>query len=65
MIAGVVLDAWKLDVFKRHLGAAGYTYTEHPGPFPDVITLRVKCEFAYVLKPVIEAAEAECQASKR
>lgn len=60
MIAGVVIDSWKLEVFKRRLDAAGYTYTEHPGPFPNVTTLRVKCNFAFELKGVVEAAQLEC-----
>lgn len=65
MIAGVVIDAWKLDVFKRHLDAAGYEYTQHPGPFPAVITLRVKCEWAHKLQPIIEAAQQECARARQ
>lgn len=65
MIAGVVIDAWKLDVFRRHLDAAGYAYTEHAGPFPDVITLRVATDFAYKLQPIIEAAQQECARARQ
>lgn len=63
--AGVVLDNWKLPVFKRHLDAAGYTY-EEPVPFtPDTLILKVPYEWAYKLTPVIEAAQLECAATRR
>ena len=65
MIAGVVIDSWKLDIFKRHLDKAGYKYTQHPGPFPSVITLRVITDFVHKLQPVIKAAQEECAGSKR
>lgn len=61
MIAGVVIDGWKLPIFKRHLDAAGYEYTEHPGITPDTLTLKVTCESAHRLKPIVEAANAECR----
>jgi len=58
--AGVVLDAWKLPVFKRRLDDAGYQYTECPGITPDTKTLRVKYEYLADLMPIIEAANKEC-----
>lgn len=64
MIAGVVIDAWKLATFKRCLDAAGYIYTEHLGPSPHVRTLKVTCEWIHKLQPIIEAAERECAAAK-
>lgn len=60
MKAGVVLDAWKLPVFKRHLDDAGYAYTEAPALTRKTVTLVVQCEWAHKLQAVIEAAEAEC-----
>lgn len=62
MKAGVVIDAWKLPVFKRHLDAAGYQYTEHPGITPDTLTLKVICEWAHKLQPIVKAANDECRA---
>jgi hypothetical protein len=50
MIAGVVLDDWKLPVFKKHLDAAGYQYDE-----PTEFT-----EWVHQLQPIIEAAQREC-----
>lgn len=61
MIAGVVIDGWKLPIFKRHLDAAGYEYTEHPGITPDTLTLKVTFKWLHMLQPIIEAANAECR----
>ncbi len=58
--AAVAIDTWKLPTFKRHLDAAGYSYTKHPGITEDTLTLKVKYEWLADLKPIIEAANAEC-----
>jgi hypothetical protein len=58
--AGVVIDAWKLPVFRRHLDTAKRDYTEHPGITPDTLTLKVKYDWVHELQPIIEAANAEC-----
>lgn len=63
-VAGVVIDSWKLAIFKKHLDAAGYQYTEHPGITSDTLVLRVKYEWVAELKPIVEAANAECAASR-
>lgn len=57
--AGVVIDAYKLPVFKKHLDAAGFKYTQHPGITPDSLTLKVEYEWVADLKPIIEAANKE------
>lgn len=59
--AGVVLDTWKAPIFKRHLEAAGYSFTEHPGPLFGCSTLRVEYEWAHKLKPIVDAANQECR----
>ncbi len=60
MKAGVVLDDWKLPIFKKHLDAAGYKYDE-PVPFTNgTLTLKVHYEWVSKLKPIIEAAQREC-----
>lgn len=61
--AGVALDAWKLPVFKKHLDAAGYKYTEHRGPSANVLVLKVEYEWVAKLLPVIKAANDECAAT--
>jgi hypothetical protein len=62
--AGVVIDEWKLPIFKEHLDAAGYTYSQHPGVMKNTLTLRVQYEWVAKLKPIIEAAQAACAAGK-
>ena len=59
-IAGVVLDSWKLSIFKKHLDGAGYSYTEHPGITKSTLILKVKCKWISELQPIIEAANEEC-----
>jgi hypothetical protein len=63
--AGVTIDEWKLPTFKKHLDAAGYSYTEHPGVTADTLLLKVKYEWVADLKPIIEAANTECANAKR
>jgi len=63
--AGVVIDDWKLPIFKRHLDEAGCTYTEHPGITDGTLTLRVQYEWVATLKPIIEAANEECRNEQR
>lgn len=60
--AGVVIDNWKLAIFKRHLDAAGYSYTEHPGFTAEAMVLKVKTDLIAPLQRVIEAAQLECKA---
>lgn len=62
MIAGVVVDGCKLPIFKRHLEVAGYKYTEHPGITADTLTLKVTCDWAHKLQPIVKAANDECRA---
>ena len=63
MIAGVMIDDWKLPVFKRHLEAAGYQYTVHPFT-ADTLTLKVTCDVLDSLQPIIKAAYDECRLQK-
>jgi hypothetical protein len=58
--AGVVLDDWKLPVFKKHLDAAGYKYDEPTEFTAGTLTLKVHYEWVHQLKPIIEAAQREC-----
>jgi hypothetical protein len=62
MIAAVAIDAWKLPVFKRHLDAAGFTYSEHPGLTENTLTLQVTYEWLHKLHPIVTAANDECRA---
>lgn len=59
--AGIVLDTYKLEVFKKHLDAAGYKYEQKPGISPDTITLMVEYEWASDLQPIVEKANTEAR----
>ena len=58
-IAGIVIDAWKLDIFKKHLDKAKRVYTQSIGP--DTAILKVEYEWVSDLKPIIDAANRECE----
>jgi hypothetical protein len=60
--AGVCIDPWKLEIFKKHLDEAGYQYKEFPGE--EMTVLQVKYEWVHKLQPIIEAANAECARSR-
>jgi hypothetical protein len=62
--AALALDDWKLPTFKKHLDAAGYQYDEPIVFIPGSLVLRVYFHWVHELKPIVEAAEAECQLSK-
>ena len=61
--AGIVMDAWKARIFKRHLTDAGYTFLEKPGITSSTILLQVPYENPQELaaiQQVVEAANNEC-----
>ena len=67
IIIGIVIERWKLAIFKRRLKAGGFSWTQHNGPIPDtwllkVTTLKVVTSSADKLGDVIKAANAECSA---
>ena len=62
--AAVVLDDWKLPIFKKHLDAAGYRYEEPVGFTDGTLILKVYYEWVHELKPIIEAAQRECAERK-
>jgi hypothetical protein len=62
--AGVVIDDWKLDIFRGALNTAGCEFTEHPGPVPDTLTLRVEFVDRETLAAVIQAANTRARLSR-
>lgn len=57
--AAVMIDDWKLNIFKVHLDKAGYSFTKNPGLTPNTLNLTVMTNSVLELKPVIaEANEA-------
>lgn len=62
--AAIVLDDWKLAVFKRILDEEGYCYTQTAGPFTGSVTLTVETDSIAKLTPVVERMNAEARAGK-
>lgn len=62
--AAVLIDSWKLPTFKKHLDAAGYTYTEGEGVTSNTLTLMVNFEWVAELQPIVQAANDECAKQK-
>lgn len=61
----VVIDPWKKEIFKKHLDAGGWKYTEEKGPVQGTIAFRVEYRFVADLKPFIDAANKECKEARR
>ncbi len=60
-IIGVVIDHWKLTIFKKHFDESGFKYTEYNGPIENCITLQVETNTIAELHPVIKAASDEAR----
>lgn len=57
--AGIVVDAWKLPIFERHLKQSGYEF-ENAGQFTSgTLVLRVKTTNTEALAEVLKAANTE------
>ena len=54
--AGVVIDDWKLKIFKKIFDDAGFKYTEINGPSNGCITLLVETETIEKLQPFVYEA---------
>jgi len=63
--AGIVLDDWKLPIFKRCLDKGGFKYLEFNGPTKNCITLKVEFENITELQPIVQAANDEAAQFKR
>lgn len=63
--AGIAIDNWKLPIFKLHLDAGGFSYTEHPGLTADAMILKVQTPAIAKLQPVVEAAQKECRNARK
>ncbi len=63
--AGIMIDSWKLPIFKKHLDAAGFEYTECNGLTKDTLLLSVMFDDLDKLRPVVEAAHKECDRAKQ
>lgn len=63
--AAVVIDPWKLDIFRRHLAKAGYEFKEGPGLTKDMLNFYVEIDDLKALEVVVRAANAECAKEQR
>lgn len=59
--AGIVVDDWKLPIFRKHLTDAGYTYEDAGGLTAATTVLKVPYTNMLHLKEVVEAAQEECR----
>lgn len=60
MKAGIAIDPWKIDIFKRHLDKAGFKYEQLANPDPKFTLLTVETDEPLNLQRVVEAAQREC-----
>jgi hypothetical protein len=61
--AGIVVDDWKLPVFRKRLTEAGFTYTDAGGLTHDTTVLTVRTDDVPSLQKVIERCQTECRAA--
>lgn len=64
MISALVINSWKLKIFKEILDREGYKYTEHKGMTKDTLTLRVESESIAELVPFVKEANNKARLSK-
>ena len=62
--AAIVIDAWKLPIFKKTLDIEGYKYSEHIGPGKYCITLKVKTDSIANLYLIVERMNKEAKISR-
>jgi hypothetical protein len=61
MRAGIVVNNWKLPVFRKHLTSAGYEYQDGGALTHDTTLLTVDVSDGLALKKVLEQCQAECR----
>lgn len=62
---GIVIDAWKLPIFQRHLAAASIRYTTAIDAPPGTIGLVVVTDDPQLIAETVKAANAEAAITKR
>lgn len=58
--AAIVIDSWKLEIYKKVLTEYGFVYTVVNGIGEGTMLLRVEYTFVRDLQPVVEKANLEC-----
>ena len=64
MLAGIVVDNWKVPIFKEQLDKDEYEYTEELGPTPDTSILKVECTDIHKLKWVVQKSNNKAARSR-
>lgn len=64
MKAAIVVDNWKLPVFRRRLKKAGYEYEDGGGLTSDTTVLTVETSNLLALKKVLEKCQSETARSR-
>ena len=62
--AAIVLDNWKLPIYKKILNKGNFKYSESNGPLPGCITLTVETETLAKLQSCVIKASVEAAKSK-
>jgi len=65
MKAGIVIDDWKLNIFKKHLDSSKYQYEVKNGITKDTLSIFVEFENFGVLETIVKAANDEAATSKQ
>lgn len=58
--AGIVVDDWKLPIYRKALTSGGFAYTDGGGLTHDTTVLTVMTDDISKLQKVLENAEREC-----
>jgi hypothetical protein len=61
MKAAIIIDSWKLPMFKRNLDKAGYAFTQADGLTPDTLILSVETTNINGLNDLVIKAQKECK----
>lgn len=64
MKAGIMIDAWKRDIFVRHFTQAGYSFREAGSLIPGTLTFIIVTDNKEALAGVISAANAEASRTR-
>ena len=64
MRAGIVVDDWKLPVFRKRLTEAGYHYEDGGAARVNTTLLTVETQNVFALKEVLDACQRECARMK-
>lgn len=63
-IAAVVIDTWKLPIFRRALDRACYLYTQHDDSILDTTILKIETNNMVVLSTIIQEINNEAARSR-